>query len=84
MVAVAGGEDGAHKVSADLHRGLDDAGHSPDPDADAYRVGEAVRGTDHKDPSETPETTASATRTLAPNSPHLARLPATSGHPGKA
>ncbi|WP_263172258.1 flavodoxin family protein [Streptomyces sp. SCSIO ZS0520] len=83
-VAVVGNEDGAHKVSADLYQGLNDVGYSLAPNAVTYWVGEAMQGTDYKDLSETPEATASTTRTLALNSLHLARLLTTSGYPGKA
>ncbi|MFI5639444.1 flavodoxin family protein [Streptomyces goshikiensis] len=72
-VCVVGNEDGAHKVSADLYQGLNDAGFSLAPNAVTYWVGEAMQGTDYQDLDKTPEKTADATATLAANTAHLAR-----------
>ncbi|GGR18488.1 flavodoxin family protein [Streptomyces roseolus] len=72
-VCVVGNEDGAHKVSADLFQGLNDVGFSLAPNAVTYWVGEAMQGTDYQDLDKTPEKTATATRTLAANTAHLAR-----------
>ncbi|MGW5399902.1 flavodoxin family protein [Streptomyces sp. NPDC003952] len=72
-VCVVGNEDGAHKVSADLYQGLNDAGFSLAPNAVTYWVGEAMQSTDYQDLDKTPEKTAGTTATLAANTAHLAR-----------
>ncbi|MCP3754584.1 flavodoxin family protein [Streptomyces sp. TBY4] len=72
-VCVVGNEDGAHKVSADLYQGLNDAGFSLAPNAVTYWVGEAMQHTDYQDLDKTPEKTAATTKTLAANTAHLAR-----------
>ncbi|MCX4776173.1 flavodoxin family protein [Streptomyces sp. NBC_01264] len=72
-VCVVGNEDGAHKVSADLYQGLNDAGFSLAPNAVTYWVGEAMQSTDYQDLEKTPEKTAGTTATLAANTAHLAR-----------
>ncbi|MEU8842322.1 NAD(P)H-dependent oxidoreductase [Streptomyces roseus] len=72
-VCVVGNEDGAHKVSADLFQGLNDAGFSLAPNAVTYWVGEAMQGTDYQDLDKTPEKTDATTKTLAANTAHLAR-----------
>jgi multimeric flavodoxin WrbA len=71
-VCVAGNEDGAHKVSADLFQALNDVGFSLAPGAATYWVGEAMQGTDYQDLDRTPEAVASTTKTLAANTAHLA------------
>lgn len=73
-IAVVGNEDGAHKVTADLAQALNDVGFSLPAQAATYWVGEAMQSTDYKDLKETPEKTAAATKTLARNAAHLARL----------
>ncbi|MFE4257269.1 flavodoxin family protein [Streptomyces sp. NPDC056883] len=80
-VCVVGNEDGAHKVSADLYQGLNDAGFSLAPNAVTYWVGEAMQKTDYQDLDETPEKTATTTRTLAANTAHLARRLKTAPYP---
>ncbi|MER5758831.1 NAD(P)H-dependent oxidoreductase [Streptomyces sp. NPDC002082] len=72
-LCVVGNEDGAHKVSADLYQGLNDAGFSLAPNAVTYWVGEAMQSTDYQDLEKTPEKTAGTTATLAANTAHLAR-----------
>ena len=73
-VAVVGNEDGAHHVSAELFQALNDVGFTLAPNAVSYWVGEAMHSTDFKDLEEVPEKVASATRMLARNAVHLARL----------
>lgn len=80
-VCVVGNEDGAHKVSADLYQGLNDAGFSLAPNAVTYWVGEAMQHTDYQDLDKTPEKTASTTKTLAANTAHLARQLKASPYP---
>ncbi|MFJ7269495.1 flavodoxin family protein [Streptomyces sp. NPDC099050] len=80
-VCVVGNEDGAHKVSADLYQGLNDAGFSLAPNAVTYWVGEAMQKTDYQDLDKTPEKTATTTKTLAANTAHLARQLKASPYP---
>jgi multimeric flavodoxin WrbA len=73
-VAVVGNEDGAHHVFAELAQGLSDEGFTIPAEGSVYWVGEAMQAVDFKDKSSTPEGTATATRTLARNAAHLARI----------
>ncbi|MDQ3576330.1 MAG: NAD(P)H-dependent oxidoreductase [Actinomycetota bacterium] len=74
VVAVVGNEDGAHKISADLFQCLNDVGFTIPAGGVTYWNGEAMQGKDYKDLDETPEATASTTKTLAANAAHLAKL----------
>ncbi|HXD28267.1 MAG TPA: NAD(P)H-dependent oxidoreductase [Arthrobacter sp.] len=74
MVAVVGNEDGAHHVVADLSQGLGEVGFTVAGQGATYWVGEAMHATDYQDLDETPEATASATRTAARNTAYLAGL----------
>lgn len=73
-VCVVGNEDGAHAVSADIFQALSDVGFTIPPGGVTYWNGEAMHTVDYKDLDETPEKTASTTKTLAANAAHLARL----------
>jgi multimeric flavodoxin WrbA len=73
-VAVVGNEDGAHHVFAELAQGLSDEGFTIPAEGSVYWVGEAMQAVDFKDKRPTPEGTATATRTLARNAAHLARV----------
>jgi multimeric flavodoxin WrbA len=73
-VAVVGNEDGAHHIFAELAQGLSDEGFTIPPEGSVYWVGEAMSGVDYKDKSPTPEATATATKTLARNAAHLAKV----------
>ncbi|MFF5231408.1 flavodoxin family protein [Dactylosporangium sp. NPDC000521] len=73
-VAVVGNEDGAHHVTAEVLQALNDVGCTVPAAASTYWVGEAMGKVDYKDAGPKPGTTASATRTLAANAAHLARL----------
>ncbi|MFF1570692.1 NAD(P)H-dependent oxidoreductase [Streptomyces sp. NPDC058293] len=73
-VAVAGNEDGAHKVSADISQALNDVGVSIAPGAVMYWVGQTQQGTDCQDLDERPQAVADTTRTLAVDTVHLAKL----------
>jgi multimeric flavodoxin WrbA len=73
-VAVVGNEDGAHHVFAELAQALSDEGFTIPAEGSVYWVGEAMQAVDFKDKSPTPEGTAAATRTLARNATHLARV----------
>ena len=73
-VAVVGNEDGAHHVCAELFQALNDVGFTVAASAATYWVGEAMQKADYKDVGPKPDTTDVATRTLAVNVAHLARL----------
>ncbi len=80
-VAVVGNEDGAHHATAELFQGLNDVGFTIPAQAATYWNGEAMHTTDYKDLDETPEEVATATRMLARNAAHLARLLGEGGYP---
>ena len=81
LVALVGNEDGAHRVSAEVYQALNDTGFSLAPNAVTYWVGQAMQGTDYQYLEETPEETANATRMVARNAVHLARLLASEPYP---
>jgi multimeric flavodoxin WrbA len=74
LIGVVGNEDGAHHTIAECAQALNDVGFSLAANAGTYWVGEAMQAVDYKDHDETPEKTASATRTAVSNAVHLARL----------
>jgi multimeric flavodoxin WrbA len=80
-VAVVGNEDGAHHVFAELAQGLSDVGFTIPAEGSVYWVGEAMQAVDFKDKAPTPEATATATRTLARNTAHLARVLKANSYP---
>ncbi|HEV7293221.1 MAG TPA: flavodoxin family protein [Devosia sp.] len=80
-VVVVGNEDGAHHVSAELYQALNDVGFTLPANAVSYWVGEAMGLTDYNKLEETPEMVASATKALAKNATHLARLLGESPYP---
>lgn len=86
VTGVVGNEDGAHKITADLHQALNDIGFTVPAQGGTYWNGRAMETVDYKDLPETPENVASANATVARNASHLARilhtrpyLPATPG-----
>jgi multimeric flavodoxin WrbA len=81
LVAVVGNEDGAHHVTAECLQALNDTGFTVPANGSTYWVGEAMQGTDYQDLDETPEKTATATRTAAANAVHLARMLRSSRYP---
>ncbi|AFU01777.1 flavodoxin family protein [Nocardia brasiliensis] len=74
VAAVVGNEDGAHKIVADLFQGLNDIGFSIPAQGCTYWNGEAMGGTDYQDLDAVPDSTASATKAMARNAAHLARV----------
>ena len=72
--AVLGNEDGAHKITADLHQALNDVGFTLPAQGGTYWNGAAMEKTDYKDLSETPEAVLEANATLVANAVHLARV----------
>ena len=84
VAAVVGNEDGAHFVSSQLYQALNDVGFTLPANGVTYWVGEAMQSTDFVDLEEIPDTVVSATRMLAANCVHLARLLKTAPYPGSS
>jgi hypothetical protein len=82
VAAIVGNEDGAHHVSAELFQALNDVGFTIPAAGVTYWTGEAMHKTDYKDLEKTPGPTAQATRMLARNAAHLARLLKGAAYPG--
>ncbi len=82
VVAVVGNEDGAHHCHAETFQALSDVGFTIPPGAGTYWVGQAMGSVDYKDLKEPYEKTLAATRMLASNAAHLARLLKQSSYPG--
>src|SRR3954464_14435228 len=74
VVAGVGNEDGAHHISADSFQALVDVGFTIPAQGVTYWNGEAMQGVDYLDLDQTPEPVAQATKTLAENAAHLARV----------
>jgi multimeric flavodoxin WrbA len=74
VTAVVGNEDGAHKITADLHQALNDVGFTLPAQGGTYWNGAAMEKTDYKDLPETPEAVLEANATLVANAVHLARV----------
>jgi multimeric flavodoxin WrbA len=79
--AVLGNEDGAHKITADLHQALNDVGFTLPAQGGTYWNGAAMETTDYKDLEETPEPVKQANATLVANAVHLARVLAQHPYP---
>lgn len=79
--AVLGNEDGAHKITADLHQALNDVGFTMPAQGGTYWNGRAMEKVDYKDLPETPETVRQANETLVANAVHLARTLAEHPYP---
>jgi multimeric flavodoxin WrbA len=73
-LGVVGNEDGAHHVTAEVFQALNDVGFTIPAAAATYWVGEAMQKTDYDQAGPKPDTTGAATKTLAANTAHLARL----------
>ncbi len=74
VVAVVGNEDGGHHIIGIAQQVLNDVGFTVPAQGAVYWSGEAMHTTDYQDLAETPEAVATATKTLAANAAHLARL----------
>jgi multimeric flavodoxin WrbA len=81
IIGVVGNEDGAHHVTAELYQALADVGFTIPGGSSTYWVGEAMGSTDYKDLKSTPKKVAEATKTLASNAAHLAKLLKKSPYP---
>jgi multimeric flavodoxin WrbA len=80
-VAVVGNEDGAHHVTAEVLQALNDVGFTIAAAGSTYWVGEAMGKVDYNDAGPKPDTTGAATKALAANTAHLARLLLDSPYP---
>lgn len=80
-VAVVGNEDGAHHVSSEIFQALNDVGFTIPANAVTYWVGEAMGSVNFVDLEDVPKKVASATKMLAANCTHVARLLKTSPYP---
>lgn len=80
-LAVVGNEDGAHHTVGSCMQALNDVGFTVPAQGGTYWVGEAMQSVDYQDLDEVPDAVASATRTMAANTVHLARLLQSSGYP---
>ncbi|TQS39795.1 flavodoxin family protein [Cryptosporangium phraense] len=74
VLGVVGNEDGAHHVTADVFQALNDVGFTIPAAGATYWVGEAMQTIDYDQAGPKPDTTGTATKTLAANAAHLARL----------
>ena len=82
VVAVVGNEDGAHHCHAEIFQALNDVGFTVPACAGTYWVGEAMGDTDYKDLKKPYDKTVQATRMLAANAAHLAKLLSGARYPG--
>lgn len=73
-VVVVGNEDGAHHICASIYQALNDYGFTIPAAAATYWNGEAMNKVDYKDLDTTPKNVASATKQMAANLAHVARL----------
>ena len=81
IVAVVGNEDGAHHVTAEIYQALADVGFTIPGGSSTYWVGEAMGRKEYKGLKSTPKKVAEATKTLASNAAHLAKLLKKSPYP---
>jgi multimeric flavodoxin WrbA len=81
IVAVVGNEDGAHDATADLFQALDDVGFTIPAQGGTYWNGEAMKKVDYKDLPTTPQEVADATKAMASNAAHLARVLKSGNYP---
>lgn len=83
VAAIVGNEDGAHHVTAELFRALNDVGWTIPPMAACYWVGEAMHKTDFKELEEIPKMVRETAAGVAAGAMHLARLLKTNSYPGR-
>ncbi|WP_328471216.1 NAD(P)H-dependent oxidoreductase [Actinoplanes sp. NBC_00393] len=81
VVAVVGNEDGAHHVTAEVIQALNDVGFTIPAAGGTYWVGEAMQTVNYDQAGPKPDTTGKATKTLAVNAAHLAKLLAAQPYP---
>lgn len=82
-VAVVGNEDGAHHTCAEVFQSLNDVGFTIAAAGSTYWVGEAMNKLDYDKAGPKPDTTGTATKALAANTAHLARLLAAHEYPAE-
>lgn len=78
---VVGNEDGAHHICAVLTQSLTDVGFSIAAQPSVYWNGEAMKKTDYRELTYTPDAVARAVQTSAKNSAHLAQVLRSSPYP---
>jgi multimeric flavodoxin WrbA len=81
VAVVVGNEDGAHHITAVIYQALSDVGFTIPAAGVTYWNGEAMHTTDYKDLTSRSERTDQATKSLAANAAHLARLLKDSPYP---
>ncbi len=81
VLGVVGNEDGAHHVTAEVFQALNDVGFTIPAAGGTYWVGEAMQKTNYDQAGPKPDTTGTATKSLAVNAAHLARLLKNSQYP---
>jgi len=74
IVGVVGNEDGAHHIASQLFQGLGDVGFTIPAQGSTYWNDEAMGSRDYIDLPQVPEAVASATKAVAANAAHLAKL----------
>jgi multimeric flavodoxin WrbA len=84
IVAVVGNEDGAHHCHAEIFQAMNDVGFTVPACGGTYWVGQAMGSTDYKDLRKPYDKTISATKMLASNAAHLAKLLKAKPFPGVA
>jgi multimeric flavodoxin WrbA len=84
VAAIVGNEDGAHHVTAELFRALNDVGWTIPAMAACYWVGEAMHKTDFKELQPVPRQVFELAQGVAASAAHLARLLKEDGYKGRA
>jgi len=74
VVGVVGNEDGAHHITSQLFQGLGDLGFTIPAQGATYWNDVAMGSRDYNSLPETPSSVADATKALAANASHVARL----------
>lgn len=82
VIGIAGNEDGAHHVTAELLQALNDAGWTNPAQAACYWVGEAMHKTDFKDLPKIPGDVKGLAGILSANAVHAANLLKAQPFPG--
>lgn len=82
VVAVVGNEDGAHHCHAEIFQALNDLGFTVPACGGTYWVGPAMSSTDYKDLRKPYDKTMQATKMVAANAAHLAKLLKATKYPG--
>jgi len=81
VVGVVGNEDGSHHIVSQLFQGLGDLGFTIPAQGSTYWNDVAMGGRDYNTLDETPKSVADATKALAANAAHLAKLLSATPYP---